>query len=47
MKTLFRILIVLSFLAIIFFYSSGSDNYELLEGPNTTSQIIPKTEGEQ
>jgi len=46
MKTLFRILIVLSFLAIIFFYSSGSDNYELLEGPNSTSQIIPKTEGE-
>ncbi|QCR31685.1 CAP domain-containing protein [Lysinibacillus sp. SGAir0095] len=47
MKTLFRILIVLSFLAIIFFYSSSSDNYEPLEGPNTTSQIIPKTNSEQ
>ncbi|MFC7685534.1 CAP domain-containing protein [Ureibacillus sp. GCM10028918] len=43
MKTLFRILIVLSFLAIIFFYSSGSNNYEPLEGPNSTSQILPKT----
>lgn len=43
MKTLFRILIVLSFLAIIFFYSSSSDNFEPLEGPNSTSQIIPKT----
>ncbi|MDN4492398.1 CAP domain-containing protein [Ureibacillus aquaedulcis] len=43
MKTLFRILIVLSFLAIIFFYSTGSNSYEPLEGPNSTSQIIPKT----
>jgi len=47
MKTLFRILIVLSFLAIIFFYSSTSDNYEPLEGPNSISQIIPKTNTEQ
>ena len=47
MKTLFRILIVLSFLAIIFFYSSSSDNYEPLEGPSSTSQIIPKTNGVQ
>ena len=47
MKTLFRILIVLSFLAIIFFYSSSSDNYEPLEGPNSTSQIIPKTNNDQ
>lgn len=47
MKTLFRILIVLSFLAIIFFYSSSSDNYEPLEGPNSTSQIIPKTNSDQ
>ncbi len=47
MKTLFRILIVLTFLAIIFFYSSTSDNYEPLEGPNSTSQIIPKTNSEQ
>ncbi|SOB92245.1 uncharacterized protein YkwD [Ureibacillus xyleni] len=44
MKTLFRILIVLSFLAIIFYYSSNSNSdYEPLEGPNSTSQIIPKT----
>ncbi|MCM3386638.1 CAP-associated domain-containing protein [Ureibacillus chungkukjangi] len=47
MKTLFRILIVLSFLAIIFFYSSSSDNYQPLEGPNSTSQIIPKTSSNQ
>ena len=46
MKTLFRILIVLAFLAIIFFYSSSSDSYEPLEGPNSTSQIIPKTNSE-
>ncbi|HWK24519.1 MAG TPA: CAP domain-containing protein [Ureibacillus sp.] len=46
MKTLFRILIVLSFLAIIFFYTSSSDNLEPLEGPNSSSQIIPKTEGD-
>lgn len=47
MKTLFRILIVLSFLAIIFFYTSNSeDNYEPLEGPNPASQIIPKTDSE-
>lgn len=43
MKTLFRTLIVLSFLAIIFFYSTGTNNYEPLEGPNSTSQIFPKT----
>lgn len=41
MKTLFRILIVLSFLAFIFYYSSSSNNYEPLEGPNYSSQIIP------
>ncbi len=47
MKTLFRILIVLSFLAIIFYYSSNSeDEYEPLEGPNSSSQIIPKTDSE-
>ncbi|RUL55931.1 CAP domain-containing protein [Lysinibacillus antri] len=47
MKTLFRILIVLSFLAIIFFYSSNSNNnYEPLEGPNSSSPIIPKSEND-
>lgn len=47
MKTLFRILIVLSFLAIIFYYSSNSEEeYEPLEGPNSSSQIIPKTDSE-
>ncbi|MEK9197655.1 CAP domain-containing protein [Ureibacillus sp. 179-F W5.1 NHS] len=47
MKTLFRILIVLSLLAIIFFYSSNmEDNYEPLEGPNSSSQVIPKTDSE-
>lgn len=46
MKTLFRILIVLSFLAIIFHYSSNSSDYEPLEGPNSSSQIIPKTKSD-
>ncbi|NLY80207.1 MAG: CAP domain-containing protein [Lysinibacillus sp.] len=44
MKTLFRILIVLSFFAIIYYYTSES-SYELepLEGPNSSSPVIPKT----
>jgi len=47
MKTLFRILIVISALAIIYYYSSDSiDEYEPLEGPNSSSPLIPKT-GEQ
>ncbi|MFO7316047.1 MAG: CAP domain-containing protein [Bacilli bacterium] len=45
MKTLFRILIVLFCLAILYYYTSDS-SYELkpLEGPNSKSSVIPKTE---
>lgn len=44
MKTLFRILIVLSVLAIIYYYSSESTyKLEPLEGPNSSSTVIPKT----
>ncbi|WP_342463147.1 CAP domain-containing protein [Ureibacillus sp. FSL K6-8385] len=46
MKTLFRILIVLLFcIALIYFFTSDS-SYELkpLEGPNSKSTVIPKTE---
>ncbi|RHW39760.1 hypothetical protein D1B33_02610 [Lysinibacillus yapensis] len=44
MKTLFRILIILSFLALLFFYTSSTNNEEPLEGPNYSSQIIPNME---
>ena len=47
MKTLFRILIILAVLLITFFYSSINNRYEPLEGPNTTTQIVPKTEIEE
>lgn len=45
MKTLFRILIVLFCIAIVYYYTSDS-TYELepLEGPNSNSSVIPKTE---
>ncbi|MEK4228618.1 CAP domain-containing protein [Solibacillus sp. FSL H8-0538] len=43
MKTLFRILIVATFLGIIYYYSNDAKNeYDLLEGPNQTLQAIPK-----
>lgn len=44
MKTLFRILIFLAVLLIIFFYTfTGNEDDEPLKGPNTATQIIPKT----
>lgn len=45
MKTLFRILIVISIFAVVYYYTSDS-SYELkpLEGPNSSSPVIPKTE---
>ncbi|MEK4494028.1 CAP domain-containing protein [Ureibacillus sp. FSL W8-0352] len=44
MKTLFRILIVLFSLAILYYYTSDStDELKPLEGPNSKSTVIPKT----
>lgn len=45
MKTLFRILIVLFSLAIVYYYTSDSTSeLKPLEGPNLKSTVIPKTE---
>lgn len=44
MKALFRILIIVTALAIVYYYSSDSiDEYEPLEGPTSTSSVIPNT----
>lgn len=45
MKTLFRILIVLFCLVIVYYFASDtSDELKPLEGPNSKSSVIPKTE---
>lgn len=45
MKTLFRILIVITILSIVYVYSADKEEYqELLEGPKQSIQAIPKVD---
>ncbi len=41
MKALFRILIIVAILGIVFYYSNINNEHAPLEGPNTVQQAIP------
>ncbi|MGM9944089.1 MAG: CAP domain-containing protein [Lysinibacillus sp.] len=41
MKALFRILIIVAILGIVFYYSNTNNEHAPLEGPNTVQQAIP------
>ena len=41
MKALFRILIIVAILGIVFYYSNINSEHAPLEGPNTVQQAIP------